>query len=210
MSKKLEEKQRRRQIQEERDAAKKKAARRRNLLTWGVVVVVVAIVGTLIYLESSKEEGTQATSEGCSSVETPGEMETATHVEDGTPVEYSTSPPTSGDHYSTPADAGFYSAEDIPVERFVHNLEHGQIVFWYRPDASESVISALRSYVESDPQEIALLARPFDGISSEFSFTVTAWGASQSCAELNEDTLAGFRERFQGNGPEQVGVPGFR
>lgn len=215
MSKKLEEKQRRRQIEDEREAARKRAGRKRNFLTWGVVVVVASLVVVLIALEKDKESapvGVDQTAAGCTEIETPEEMPTANHVDDGTAVQYSTDPPTSGDHWLDPAPSGFNppsSVGDPPTERFVHNLEHGEIVFWYRPDAPQTVIDDLEGYFDNTTTAVAILGQPYEGVPSTYNFTMTAWGASQSCKEVSEDTINAFREQFQNKGPEQVGVPPF-
>lgn len=215
MSKKLEEKQRRRQIEEERDTARRRAARKRNLLTWGVVVVVTSLVVVLIYFQKKDEEGpvgVDPTAASCTEIETPEEMPTADHVDDGTAVQYSTDPPTSGDHWEDPAPTGFNppsSVGDPPTERFVHNMEHGEIVFWYRPDAPQTVIDDLEGYFDNTSGTVAILGQPYEALPASYNFTMTAWGASQSCKEVSEDSIDAFREEFQGKGPEQVGTPTF-
>ncbi|MPZ68127.1 MAG: DUF3105 domain-containing protein [Actinobacteria bacterium] len=214
MSKKLEEKQRRRQIQEERDAARRRAARKRNILTWGVVLVVMALVVLLIGMEKQRESGPVGVDDaaaGCNTIETP-EDEGATHVDDGTPVTYGTSPPTSGDHWIDPAPSGFNppsSLGEMPTERIVHNMEHGQVVIWYAPDAPSDVVDDLEGYFDNTSGAGALLVEPYEGIETPYNFTITAWGATQSCEEVSEDILDAFRERFQGKGPENVGIPTF-
>lgn len=214
MSKKLEEKQRRRQIEEEREAARRRAARKRNILTWGVVLVVTALVVFLIGMEKQKESGPVGVGEtaaGCDSVQTP-EAAGANHVDNGESVAYATSPPTSGDHWIDPAPSGYNppsSLGEIPAERIVHNMEHGQVAIWYSPDAPSAVVDDLEGYFDNTSGAVALLVEPFEGIEAPYNFTITAWGASQSCEEVSEDVLDAFRERFQGKGPENVGIPTF-
>ena len=45
-------------------------------------------------------------------------------------VTYDSFPPTSGDHWSTPASCGFY-IQPVPDELVVHNMEHSNIVVSY-------------------------------------------------------------------------------
>ena len=116
------------------------------------------------------------------------------------------SPPTSGDHYATPAIDGFY-ADTIPEEQLVHNMEHGEVIVWYRPDAPQATIDAIETVVEDSP--IGLLASSYASMPSGSEVAFTAWGASQSCADFSNDVLNAFREEFQGHGPEQVGIPEF-
>jgi hypothetical protein len=64
--------------------------------------------------------------------------EGATHVPCGTKVTYKHNPPASGSHWSAaqpnciaPHPWGVYLDEGIPEESWVHNLEHGGVVFLY-------------------------------------------------------------------------------
>jgi hypothetical protein len=90
----------------------------------------------------------------------------------------------------------------------VHNLEHGQIVFWYDPEAPQAVVDALEAVVDEQPD--ALIAVPWPEIESPYTFTMTAWTRSQSCRQVSQDVVNEFRAEFQGKGPENVGVSTFR
>ena len=208
MSKKLQAKQERRLAEERRRQAQRKAARRGNLMTAGIIGVVALIVVALIAPElmgRNQSVGGDRASAGCSAIETH-EIEGNEHVDEGTPVDYETNPPTSGNHYGTPADPGFYTNE-LARETLVHNMEHGQIVIWYRPDAPSSVIDDIESI--ADQERIATLAVPYDNVPEGSNFSMTAWGASQNCDRVSQEVVDEFRRRFQGRGPEQLGVPTF-
>ena len=214
MSRKLEEKQQRRLAEERKRQEQHRAARRRNLLTFGIMGLVAALVVVLIVVERRGSEGpvgVAAEQAGCTEIERPEELGRE-HVADGTPVQYSSSPPTSGPHYDRAGDAGFYGPDAVgttPPERFVHNLEHGQIVIWYRPNAPQGVIDNIDDYIskQSGNQALALVAVPYEDLDDRYTLALTAWGAMQSCAEVSEDVIGAFREQFQGRGPEQVGIP---
>lgn len=208
MSKKLEQKQARREAEERKRQEITRAARRRNLITLGVVGLVGALVVALIVMERgantvSDDFGVAVDEAGCEDVQTH-EPEGREHVDDGTDVQYGTVPPTSGNHYARWWDPGFQS-EQIPEEHLVHNLEHGQIVIWYSPDAPDEVLSSLETYV--DAEGLPMLAAPYDQVPEPATFVVTAWAASQACEEVSGQVLAEFRERYQGKGPEPVGIP---
>jgi uncharacterized protein DUF3105 len=213
VSKKLEQKQQRRQAEAQRKRELQRAARRRNLITIAIIILVAAIVVGAIYYQRRSESGpvgVASAAAGCGEIERPPELP-ASHVPDGEIVDYNSDPPTSGPHYETPAEPSFYppgALDQIPRERFVHNLEHGQIVFWYRPDAPEKVIDDIEKYInkQSGRQSVTLLADPYEGVDPAYSFTMTAWGASESCQELSEEVVGQFREEFQGRGPENPGV----
>jgi Protein of unknown function (DUF3105) len=220
VSKKLERKQQRRAAEEQRKRAQQRAARKRNLITGGIIAVVAAIVVGAIYFQRQEESepvGVAAQEAGCTGIEEPEEAESSSHVPDGTPVDYATSPPTSGEHYATPADASFYSPQgidQIPPEQFVHNHEHGQVVLWYSPDAPDEIINDIEGYVDNDEQQgnsnpalRPLLATPYEDIDSPHTFVITAWDAMQSCTRFSEEVVNAFREEYQGQGPENPQIP---
>lgn len=217
MSKKLEQKQQRRAAEEARREERRAAARRRNLITFGIIGVVVALVVVLIMAEQEKATGpvgVAAGEAGCGDIERPDEAPSASHVDDGTQVPYATNPPTSGDHWQQPAGADFYPPESVgdpPPERAVHNLEHGQIVIWYDPEAPPEVVDDIEGYIDRQPpdQVLALLAVPYPQLEGG-NLSLAAWGAFQTCDEVSEDVIDEFRATFQGNGPERIpGVPTF-
>ena len=217
MSKKLEEKQRRRIEQERRERQAKRESLRRNLITFAAVVIVGGIVVTLIVRERGGGEapsGVDVSAAGCTEIERPPET-SAQHVPDGTPIQYSTSPPTSGDHYAEPAAAGFYEANDAsgpPTEQLVHNLEHGQIVIWYSPTAPQELRDDIEDFISSQPgrYSLTLIGAPSDQVPAGSNYTMTAWGAMQSCEEFSSEAIDNFRAEFQGRGPEQIpNIPAF-
>lgn len=205
MSKKLEEKRLRREAEERRQAETKKARRNRNLVTAVIALLVAALVIFLVLNERESTEfvGVSQEEAGCDDIETHELLE-ADHVDEGTAIEYNSSPPTSGPHYAQPSPTGFFS-NPVEPERLVHNLEHGQIVYWYDPNMPEDALASLEAYVRDGSG--ALVASPYDQVPSGFEFTMAGWGASQSCVEPSREVLDNFRERFQGRGPEQLTPP---
>lgn len=208
MSKKLEQKQARREAEERKRAERAKAARKRNLTT---LLVALLVGGLVVYLVLAERESSNVTDDfgvaadeaNCTEIETQ-EDEGRGHVDEGTDVQYGSTPPTSGEHSSVTANPGF-SSDPVAEENAVHNLEHGQIVIWYSPDAPQDVIDDIETYV--DDGGIALLGIPYDQLPSGYNFAISAWGASQACEQVSGAVLGPFRERFQGLGPENVGIP---
>lgn len=211
MSRKLEEKQARRAAEERRKAQQRREARRRNLVTIGIAAVVLGLVVWLIMAERSPSGsgpiGVAMSRAGCTDIETH-EDEGRDHVDPGTPVPYRSSPPTSGPHYGITADGGFYSSAVQPGQ-LVHNLEHGHIVIWYRPDAPQEVIDGIERYMDETRQDLYVIATPYEALEGDYNYALSAWTKSRSCTRLSGAAIDDFRRRFQGRGPEQAGTPLF-
>ncbi len=208
MSKKLQEKQRKRLAEQMRRDQQRKAARRSNMITIGIAVVIIAAVTVFIFNERATEtqavaapEGVPASEAGCDPVEEHEEQGNE-HVAPGSDVQYETSPPTSGDHWEQPNETGFFPSE-VPEEGLVHNLEHGQIVFWYSPDAPDDVISDIEQAVEQE--EFSTVGVPYANLNTDKNFVMAAWGVTQACDQVSQTVVDEFRSAYQGTrGPEPL------
>lgn len=200
----------------------RKAARRSNLITVALAVLILGIVGVAVVMQSGGDappapEGVSAADAGCDPIEEPEEAGNE-HVDPSEQVDYETSPPTSGDHWPTEflVDPAFYP-ETVEEEGLVHNMEHGHVVVWYKPDASGDTVSELEEFTKAANHEDALpggaippiITVPYDDIEESKSYVLTAWNATQSCARYSLAAINNFRERFQGRGPENAGIPPF-
>jgi len=61
------------------------------------------------------------------------------------PVTYPVTPPAGGDHNAQWMNCGVYD-QPVPVERAVHNLEHGAVWITYQPSLPQSEVSQLRAF----------------------------------------------------------------
>jgi hypothetical protein len=142
---------------------------------------------------------------GCTPVEEHPDMGRA-HINESEAavVSYNSEPPTSGPHFDIPAEPGFYTT---PVEAptLVHNLEHGQIVIWYAPDAEQRVRDQLAFLTAQEP--LATVATPYGNIPEGSAFVLTAWQHSQACDLPSQEVFDSFRRQFQGNSPEPITPP---
>ena len=128
-------------------------------------------------------------------------MPTRLHVPEEQNVEYSTTPPTSGDHWDWWARCGFYK-EGLPDERIVHNLEHGNIVVSYNlPEGDE--LDQLEEFM--DNFELApswAVTRFYDEI-PQGTVALSAWGVLDTMQGVDEDRIEEFFRAYAGNlGPE--------
>ncbi len=118
---------------------------------------------------------------------------------------YNSNPPTSGSHYDTPAEPGYYD-EPLVDEQLVHNLEHGEIWLSYHPRVSREVKEALRQFIE--PPWVIITPRA----ANESDLAVVAWGrldtfnlaASTTLTLTDNQRLTDFILRYKNHGPENV------
>lgn len=210
MSKKLHEKQQRRLAEEAKKARQKKDHRRANLITVGIAAAVAIVVVALIVFQPddpADNVGVVASEANCTEREA-FESEGNQHVDLATRVQYEANPPTTGNHWppEAVADAGF-SEEPIEPESLVHNQEHGQIVIWYNPDASEEILGQIEDMTE---QNSINLAAPWDDIDEPYNYVLSAWdgendeGVQMSCELPSQEVWDEWRADFQGRGPEQI------
>jgi hypothetical protein len=138
--------------------------------------------------------------------------EGATHVPNSEPVEYKTTPPTSGNHNPVPIDDGAYitpitsdTSQPTNIRNEVHAMEHGRIEIHYKPSLPEAQQLALKGVFDQDPNGMLLYPDP----DMPYDVAVTAWTNMAVCPTYNEgvlDVIRNFRDTYRGNGPEQ-GIP---
>ena len=139
------------------------------------------------------------------------EDEGNTHLEDeGKKVNYKTNPPTSGDHYGNPAEAGTGALADgaylqmPPITRAVHALEHGRVEIQYSPDLSEQEQLEIKGVFEESPQGVIMFPNP----DMPYDVAITAWTQLAGCDAYKGgatlDLLRVFRDIYRGQGPENV------
>jgi len=161
-------------------AQEKAAERKRNLLIVGIFalvgVILVAIPGFLLFQQwqdnnrAISEFGVSAAAADCGEViddEASGEND---HVGPGTPtpdvteVEYTTNPPSSGQHFAQSSGFArqFYTPGDTPpLENLVHNLEHGATIVWYDesvPDDQVDELQGLSERISADAPKFIVAA----------------------------------------------------
>jgi len=123
------------------------------------------------------------------------------HIDEGIQATYNSVPPTSGDHWRTPADCGFYE-DPVPDEIIVHNMEHSNIVISYNL-LLDSDVRALRDTLDNiEMAKDWAVARPYDQIPPGH-VALTAWGVLDTFPGVDADRIERFFEAYAGTlGPE--------
>jgi hypothetical protein len=118
-------------------------------------------------------------------------------------IAYNSSPPTSGPHFVQWAKYGFYE-EPIAPEILVHNLEHGDIVIYYRQGLDEQAMGHLRALSQITKEGSGVLVVPFSDENGKDQAAATAWTKLMKLPQLDEAKLETFIHRFIYQGPEKL------
>lgn len=147
----------------------------------------------------------------------PGERavpdEGGQHLAVGTSATFQSNPPASGPHYSSsgvaPLAAGLYQeSDDVRPEQWVHNLEHGYIVFLYDCEGacSTDFLDGLQALFDSTPPSkfgnTKLVIAPYAGL--ERFMMAISWGVQRDFDTLDTSGLTTFYERHVDQGPESL------
>jgi hypothetical protein len=209
MSSRQEEKEQRRQERMAREAAAAAAAKRkRRVQLVGGVVVACAIVAGLGFAlagggsddaaASSAELTAAATRAGCQYRSFPNYGQE--HINKNfTPADYKTNPPTSGAHLppGLEAQAGLYVAGNEPkIGAWVHTLEHGRILFQYRPGSKPNVVADLEKLFNEDVKGSggayhSVLMRNNTGM--PYQVAAVAWRHYMVCKTYTPAVIPAFR-----------------
>jgi hypothetical protein len=128
------------------------------------------------------------------------------HVAVGSTINYAHNPPASGPHYPVWAHWGIHTSA-VPRGYWVHNLEHGGIVFLYRPDAPSAVVSALTDTFRALPNDPTCghpraLLTPDPQIMTPIAVVAANWVLSGDC--VDPQAIVSFATGHRGQGPEAI------
>jgi hypothetical protein len=131
------------------------------------------------------------------------------HIDPCTPITYA-SPPSGGDHW--PIWALYEEHTDVvPREMYVHNLEHGAIVFTYACDGCDDVRDAYRAEIATiaDPlclQTVGPVARVLTTPDPllDTPMALSAWGATYTATCVDPPSIHAFVLAHYGNGREPL------
>ncbi len=207
-----------------RGRAANRAARAENVIQtgrkktnkWylGASIVIAVLVIASFAFASFSGGGTGSSSDGTTAgyIEGIGVQHAvpyglADHLPETESIDYSTSPPTSGDHWATPQGCGFYE-DGLPDERTTHNLEHSNIVVSYNLPR-EADVQALRSAVESiGLANVWGVTRFYPDVEPD-TVALTAWGVMDTMRGVDRDRIETFFETYSGKlGPEIIQCSG--
>lgn len=114
-------------------------------------------------------------------------------------VVYADPPPVGGDHNACWAKWDVYE-DELADERWVHNLEHGGVVFLYRcPDGCRAEIDTMKVFVSGRTQA---LMTPYAALPTRFA--VVAWGVRLTTNCFDMPAFQRFYNEHVDNAPESL------
>lgn len=119
------------------------------------------------------------------------------------PVQYEMKIPTSGIHSPHDLKFGFYKTKPA-YEELVHNLEHGDIIIYYRSGADSSILDRLEYLSNFRVAGAGVLAVPNEDIPADKEFVVNAWTKTMELPAFDEQAIGRFIYDFINKGPEQI------
>jgi hypothetical protein len=152
-------------------------------------------------------------------IDQPPLMSSFAHVMEGTVVDWNSNPPSSGPHYPIWAAFQAYTSP-VPRGYYVHDLEHGAIVFLYNCGSGgcPEVVSTLQAASDSLPDDplcaqtggpgvrVRTVITPDPLIPTRVAAAAWGWIYLADCADL--PTLEQFAKAHYGQGREDLCNPG--
>lgn len=133
-------------------------------------------------------------------------LEGAGHVPACTPVSYESNPPSSGTHFAQWAAWGAYESP-LPRGYWVHDLEHGAVVFSYHcEDGCPEEVALAKKMLSELPEDkscgaerrVLLTPDPLLGA----RWAASAWGVTLTATCFDRQTFESFFVAHHGNAPE--------
>jgi len=190
-----------------RNSLRQKAAeqrRKQNLIFGGIAALVVLLLGLLIVQQIQRSRPVV----GEDVLASQGNI----HIAFGStsPVEYNSTPPTSGPHYENIVAWSVYD-EPQRYEHLVHNLEDGGVVVYYQcADGCPEVVSQLKdliqpyiaqgSHVVLAPNDPTWRISEGQPLQKDMGATiaVTAWQRILKLDAVDSEKISAFIERYEG------------
>ncbi|QJD83084.1 DUF3105 domain-containing protein [Cohnella herbarum] len=189
------------QLKKERKAELKQKSKKMRMTAHSLLAVaVLAIIVALVQNSSGKYDlGTLNYKEA---------IEVTTDRDYGgghseMPVLYEMKLPTSGTHSPHDLKFGYYT-EKPATELLVHNLEHGDILIYYRPDASKEIKEAVEVLSHYKKAGAGVLAVPSTDIPEGKQLVMNAWTKTMELTAYDERKAGTFIYEYINKGPEQI------
>lgn len=90
----------------------------------------------------------------------------------------------------------------VPVQRWIHNLEHGAIVAAYHPCVNQRQLNEYRNFIKKCLYRHIIT--PYENLTVERPFALIAWGRSLEMSIVVREILIAFIRMNALQGPEKL------
>lgn len=163
-------------------------------------IAVLLAVAALAACGEDEEADPQTTAGGasgpCAVIEEVEVENVGQHAEgEFVAADYATNPPSGGDHNPEPLAAGSFYVRPPQLGEAVHLLEHGAVIGWTNdlsPADRTAVQEAFNEVFQEGYYQLATVENP----ELDVPFALSAWGALQTCEEVDTSVIKPFVERW--------------
>ncbi|WNR44896.1 DUF3105 domain-containing protein [Paenibacillus roseipurpureus] len=171
------------------------------LLSHALVIIAIGLVGTSL-LQSTAGKYSLDKLNFHAPIQVTTDKDYGRDHKDGT-LMYEMKIPTSGTHSPHDLKFGFYK-EKPPTEKIVHNMEHGDIIIHYHPDAPKALLDQIEYLTHFTTAGAGVLAVPNPDVPADQEVVVTAWTKTMPLAKFDEASVGTFIYEYINKGPEQI------
>lgn len=185
--------------------AEKQALKKKHktwlLISHALLIIGIGSIGTSL-IQSSASTYSLSKLDFKAPIEVTTDKDYGRDHKEGT-LMYEMKIPTSGTHSPHDLKFGFYK-ERPPVEKLVHNLEHGDIIIHYHPDAPKELLDQLEYLTHFTTAGAGVLAVPNTEVPADKEVVVTAWTKTMQLTKYDEKSVGTFIHDYINKGPEQI------
>jgi hypothetical protein len=188
-------------LKKEQKVALKKKNKTARLVSHALLIIGIILCGTFIIQQTVSKYNLENLNFDAPIQVTDDKDYGQGHAE-GT-LKYEMKIPTSGIHSPHDLKFGFYT-EKPPIEKLVHNLEHGDIIIYYKPDADATVMDQIKTLIHYKRAGSGVLGVPNPDIPSDKQLVVNAWTKTMELTSFNEEQIGTFIYKYINKGPEVI------
>lgn len=185
--------------------AEKQALKKKHktwlLISHALLIIAIGSIGTSL-IQSSASKYSLDTLNYHANIQVTTDKDYGRDHKDGT-LMYEMKIPTSGIHSPHDLKFGFYK-ERPGYEMLVHNLEHGDIIIHYHPDAPKELLDQIEYLTHFKTAGAGVLAVPNVDVPADQEVVVTAWTKTMPLAKFDEASVGTFIYEYINKGPEQI------
>ncbi len=199
------------EMKSRRQIERQQRKRRRQITVAGAIIIAAVALGGIIWAVNAR-----AQDNGTSLLGNPGRavtvMADTSHYPEGEALPiHNSNPPTSGPHYASTYQVGFYDearAATLPQRHegyLVHNLEHGYVIFWYNCEALPEGGSCdeLKQQIQGvmdEADNFKVIGFPWPAIDKPV--VMTSWGRILEFDSFDPETALAFVRHNRNKAPE--------